>query len=322
MLNLDRLRQLTIQLDNCSQAFLGKLIEKCAKLHTLSVSTYQSWSKLIHLSSSLCRSSIRSLTVHELLVNLNPYERLRQLFEQLEILSLSVASTEDCYRFLTVLFIGHRSSSIDRLRSVTIKCDFDEPDAIARWLRDNIQRRLSYKCTSSALSLWLWSTREANLIVFVFISNKLDRKRLVTINRSWLLWRLGEIIARGPQACKHLTVICQTFNQLSLPRHVSISDREWEKKRFVFASQSSRSIGGQLCEYPSLLKRERESISPSNHCQSTRIGSNWQQLSFPFMENKLVLDRCDQVLGILVDSIECRRGLSNQSRLLSIDWFQ
>lgn len=155
MLNLDRLRQLTIQLDNCSQAFLGKLIEKCAKLHTLNVSTYQSWSKLIHLSASICRSSIRSLTVHELLVNLNPYERLRQLFEQLEILSLSVASTEDCYRLLTVLFIGHRSSSIDRLRSVTIKCDFDEPDAMARWLRDNIQRRLSYKCTSSALSLWL-----------------------------------------------------------------------------------------------------------------------------------------------------------------------
>jgi hypothetical protein len=66
-----------------------------------------------------------------------------------------VTTIEDCYRFLTLLFIGNRKNIVEKLRSLTIKCDFDEPDTIANWVRANILRKLSYKCTTSVLTIWL-----------------------------------------------------------------------------------------------------------------------------------------------------------------------
>jgi hypothetical protein len=149
------LRYLTIQLDNCSKAFLVNFLEKCSKLYSLTLSTYHSWSKLIQLSSKISKSTIRSLTVYELFVDFNQYDSIHQLFNQLEIISVTVTSIEDCYRFLTLLFIGNRRKTVEMLRSLTIKCDFNEPDTIANWVRSNVLRKLSYKCTTSVLSIWL-----------------------------------------------------------------------------------------------------------------------------------------------------------------------
>ncbi|CAF0853517.1 unnamed protein product [Rotaria sordida] len=146
---------LTIQLDNCSKNFLLNLIENFSKLYTLTISTYQSWSKLIQLSSYISKSNIQSLIVYELLVNFYQYDYLYELFNQLEILSINLTSIEDCYRLLTLLFIGNKKKQIESLRSLIIKCDFHEPDAIANWVRSNVLRKLSYKCTTSTLIIWL-----------------------------------------------------------------------------------------------------------------------------------------------------------------------
>ena len=151
----NQLLYLIIQLDNCSKNFLLNLIEKSPRLYSLTISTYQTWSKLIRLSSQISNSSIRSLIVYEGFTDFNQYDTIYQLIHQLEILSVVVTSIDDCYRLLTLLFIGTRRKSLDRLRSLTIKCDFDEPDVIAYWIRTNILRKLSYKCTPSVFTLWL-----------------------------------------------------------------------------------------------------------------------------------------------------------------------
>jgi len=156
IINSNNLRYLIIQLDNCSKYFLLNLIEKFSNIYSLTISTYHSWSKLIQLSSQISISNIRSLIVYESFINFNQYECIHQLFNQLEILSVMVISIEDCYRFLTLLFIGNKKNTMEKLRSLTIKCDFDEPDTIANWVRGNILRKLSYKCTTSVLIIWLW----------------------------------------------------------------------------------------------------------------------------------------------------------------------
>ena len=158
-MNSERLQSLTIQLDNCSQGFLSGVLETFSKLHSLTLSTYQSWSKLIDLSTTVSRCSIRSLNVYELFVDFDRYESIHQLCRQLEILSVSVGSIDECYRFLTLLLVGHAKKSVIKLRSLTIKCDFAEPDVIAEWLRVNVPRRLSYRCTTSVLAIWLWWKR-------------------------------------------------------------------------------------------------------------------------------------------------------------------
>ncbi len=155
IINQNKLRYLIIQLDNCSKNFLLNLIENFSKLYSLTISTYHSWSKLIQLSSQISKSYIRSLTIYEGFKYFNQYDSIHQLFTQLEILSVMVTSIEDCYRFLTLLFIGNKRKSIEKLRSLTIKCDFDEPHTIANWIRTNILRKLSYKCTTSVLTIWL-----------------------------------------------------------------------------------------------------------------------------------------------------------------------
>jgi predicted HTH transcriptional regulator len=155
MIHSDKLRYLTIQLDNCSKNFLFNFIEKYPRIFSLNISTYHSWSKLIQLSTQISRSSIRSLIVYEAFLDFNQYEYLHQLFKQLEILSVAVTSVEDAYRFLTLLFIGSQRKALEKLRSLTIKCDFNEPDTIAHWIRMNILRKLSYKCTTNLLTIWL-----------------------------------------------------------------------------------------------------------------------------------------------------------------------
>jgi hypothetical protein len=155
IINQNNLLYLTIQLDNCSKNFLLNLIEKFSKIYSLTISTYHSWSKLIQLSSQISKSSLRSLMVYEVFTNFNQYEFLHELFHQLEILSVIVTSIEDCYRLLTLLFIGNRKKALENIRSLTIKCDFEEPDSIANWIRSNILRKLSYKCSTSVLSIWL-----------------------------------------------------------------------------------------------------------------------------------------------------------------------
>jgi hypothetical protein len=155
IINPNHLTYLTIQLDNCSEDFMKNLIEKFSKLYSLTISTYHSWMKLLHLSLQISKSPIRSLTVYEVFESLNQYECIHQLFNQLEILSIAVSSIEDCYRVLALLFIGNKIKTMKQLRSLTIKCDFDQPDAIAHWVRSNILRKLSYKCTTSVLTIWL-----------------------------------------------------------------------------------------------------------------------------------------------------------------------
>ena len=154
LINPTKLRYLTIQLDNCSKQFLSKLIEFYPNLYSLSLSTYRSWSKLLHITPLISKSSLRSLIIYELFYDFDQYKVLYQLFNQIEILSFAVSSIDDCYRFLTLLFIGSRKMNIDKLRSLTIKCDFDEPDAIAQWIRMNILRKFSYKCTTTMLIMW------------------------------------------------------------------------------------------------------------------------------------------------------------------------
>lgn len=155
LISFNNLHYLIIQLDNCSKNFLLNLIEKFSKLYSLTISTYHSWSKLIQLSSQISKSSLRSLIVYEGFNNFNQYDFIHQLFNQLEILCIMVTTIEDCYRLLTLLFIGNKTKSVEKLRSLTIKCDFDEPDTIANWIRTNILRKLSYKCTTSVLTIWL-----------------------------------------------------------------------------------------------------------------------------------------------------------------------
>lgn len=156
LINPNNLNYLIIQLDNCSKNFLLNLLEKYSKLYSLTISTYHSWSKLLQLSSNVSKSSLRSLNVYENFTNFNQYDSIYELCQQLKILSIIVPSIDDCYRFLTLLFIGNKNrKSIEKLRSLTIKCDFDEPDTIANWVRTNILRKLSYKCTTSALTIWL-----------------------------------------------------------------------------------------------------------------------------------------------------------------------
>jgi hypothetical protein len=155
IINQNNVRYLIIQLDNCSKNFLLNLIEKFSKVYSLTISTYHSWSKLIELSSQISKSNLRSLNVYEIFIDFNQYDSIHQLFNQLEIISVVVTSIEDCYRLLTILFIGNQKKTVEKLRSLTIKCDFDEPDAIANWIRTNILRKLSYKCTTSVLTIWL-----------------------------------------------------------------------------------------------------------------------------------------------------------------------
>ena len=155
MMNSERLQYLTIQLDNCSQGFLSGVLETFSKLHSLTLSTYGSWSKLIDLSATISRSSLRSLNVYELFADFDRYESIHQLCRQLEILSVSVGSINECYRFLTLLLVGHARKTVSKLRSLTIKCEFAEPDVIVQWLRANVLRRLSYRCTTSVLAIWL-----------------------------------------------------------------------------------------------------------------------------------------------------------------------
>ncbi|CAF0749972.1 unnamed protein product [Adineta steineri] len=154
IINQTNLFYLTIQLDNCSKHFLLNLIENCSKLYSLTLSTYHSWSKLIQLSSQISKSNLRSLTVYELFIDFNQYYLIHQLFNQLEILSLTVTTIEDCYRLLSLLFIGNKRKTLEKIRSLSIKCDFNEPDTIANWIRSNILRKLSYKCTTSVLFIW------------------------------------------------------------------------------------------------------------------------------------------------------------------------
>ena len=90
ILNFREIRSLIIQFDRCSNDFLRYLIGKCSKLKTLIISSYRSWSQLVDLSSILAKSSIRSLTVHELLTNLTSYKNLQELFDSLEIISITV----------------------------------------------------------------------------------------------------------------------------------------------------------------------------------------------------------------------------------------
>jgi len=59
--------------------------------------------------------------------------------------------------------------NIDKLRSLTIKCDFDEPDAIAQWIRMNILRKFSYKCTTTMLIMWFWNKANKYIYIYVFI---------------------------------------------------------------------------------------------------------------------------------------------------------
>ncbi|CAF1610654.1 unnamed protein product, partial [Adineta ricciae] len=149
------LRYLTVQLDNCSRFFLLSLIEKYSQLSSFTLSTYHSWPKLISLSSQLSKRHLCSLTVYEIFRDFTPYHSIHQLFHRLQILSVCLSSIDDCYRFLTLLFIGSQQTTVEQLRSLTIKCDFDEPDIIANWIRSNILRKLSYKCTTSVLLIWL-----------------------------------------------------------------------------------------------------------------------------------------------------------------------
>lgn len=155
ILHIERLRYLTIQFDNCTKEFLPKFIEKSPRLYSLNISTYQSWAKLIEIATIFSKSSIRSLTVHEHLLDLHCYERILELFYQLEIVHLNIRTPDDCFRLLTILFIGDRKFHLKSLRTLTIKCDFDDPDAMAHWIQANIQRKLSYKCTTSMLTMWL-----------------------------------------------------------------------------------------------------------------------------------------------------------------------
>lgn len=155
ILHPDQLLYLTIQLDNCSKNFLFQLIEKFSHLTSLTISTYHSWTKLIQLSLLISTSSIRTLIVHEPLHDFNPMDSIYQLFHSLECLSIVLSTLDDCYRLLTLLFIGRHTNESHRLRSLIIKCDFDEPDVIAHWIRSNILRRFSYKCTTSTLTIWL-----------------------------------------------------------------------------------------------------------------------------------------------------------------------
>ncbi|UJR28861.1 hypothetical protein I4U23_010084 [Adineta vaga] len=148
------LRYLTVQLDDCSRFFLLSLIERYTQLYSITLSTYHSWSKIISLSSQVIKNNLCSLTVYEIFHDFDRYHPIHQLVHRLEILSVSVSSTEDCYRFLTLLFIGSQKKTVEQLRSLTIKCDFDEPDIIANWIRSNILRKLSYKCTPSILFMW------------------------------------------------------------------------------------------------------------------------------------------------------------------------
>ncbi|CAF3151535.1 unnamed protein product [Rotaria socialis] len=155
IINRDKIIYLNIQLDNCSKNFLLNFIQNLKNLSSLTISTYQSWPKLIQLTSYISKSNIRLLTVYEVLMDFNQFELLHQLFNQLETVSVNITAIEDCYRLLTLLFIGNKRRQVERLRSLAIKCDFHEPDAIANWVRSNVLRKLSYKCTTSALMIWL-----------------------------------------------------------------------------------------------------------------------------------------------------------------------
>lgn len=154
VLKLDKILNLAIQCDEYSTEFLNKLIVHCGSLRHLSVSSYQSWTKLFHLSTVINRSLIRSVVVHELLTNFSDHRRIQELFEHLKVISIGVRTATDCYRLLTLLFNGHQTIGIRRLQSLTIKCDFDQPDVIAHWLRGNISKKFTYKCTRSSLVMW------------------------------------------------------------------------------------------------------------------------------------------------------------------------
>lgn len=152
ILHPGRILYLNIQLDNCSKNFLSQLIQSFTHLTSLTISTYHSWAKLSQLSSLISTSSIRTLIVHDPLYDFNLMDSIDQLFHSLQCLSIVLSTLDDCYRLLTILFIGKPAN---QLRSLIIKCDFDEPDVIAHWIRSNILRRFSYKCTTSTLTIWL-----------------------------------------------------------------------------------------------------------------------------------------------------------------------
>jgi hypothetical protein len=155
IVHLDKLRRLTIRFESCTQDFLRQLIGKCSNVTSLTLSIYQSWPILMHLSDMICTSHVRSLIVHEYLVNFNDYATLTQLFHRLEMISICLSSIDDCYRLLTMLFIGQRCRTFVHLRSLIIKCEFEQPNVIAHWLRTNILKKFSYKCTTSQLMMWL-----------------------------------------------------------------------------------------------------------------------------------------------------------------------
>lgn len=155
IISSNELLYLILQLDNCSKTFLHHLIERFSRLISLTISTYHSWSKLIQLSSLISSSSIRTLIVHEVLLDFNSFNSICQLFHSLECLSIVLSTLDDCYRLLSLLFIGTMKTQFDRLRSLMIKCEFDEPDAVAHWIRSNILRKFSFKCTTSILIIWL-----------------------------------------------------------------------------------------------------------------------------------------------------------------------
>lgn len=155
IINRNNIIYLKIQLDNCSKHFLSSLIENFRGLHSLTISAYQSWPKLLQLSLNISESNVRSLTVYEALVDFDQYDLIYQLFHRLETVSVNLTSVEDCYRLLTLLFIGNRKQKREKLRSLIIKCDFPEPDAMAHWIKSNILRNLSYKCTTNGLMIWL-----------------------------------------------------------------------------------------------------------------------------------------------------------------------
>lgn len=154
---IDRTRifYLTIQTDNISKSFLSNLLENFSQLRSLTISTYYSWTKLNQLSSFINNSHIQTLIVNDVLNNLHQYYFIYQLFNQLEVLSVILASVDDCYALLALLFVENNKYPLEYLRLLTIKCDFDEPDTIAYWIRSNIFRKLSYKCTTNVLTIWL-----------------------------------------------------------------------------------------------------------------------------------------------------------------------
>ena len=154
-INRNTIRNLIIQLDNCSEYFLLKLIEHFSRLNSLTISTYHSWMKLNQITFELLKSSIRSLNVFEIFHYFKQNNYIYQLFNQLETITINISTIEDCYHLLTLFFINKQENKIEQLRFLVIKCNFDQPDMIANWIRSNILRKLSYKCTTSSLTIWL-----------------------------------------------------------------------------------------------------------------------------------------------------------------------